>query len=91
MSIPPHDQKPSGSRRPFAWEKGEGDRTRNWWLDAHRRYFARQASRERFEVDDDILTVFERFEVVWPLAVADTIRGTVSLDAMTERRRLSNQ
>ena len=35
----------------------------------HRRYFARQASRERFELDDDILTVFERFEVVWPLAV----------------------
>jgi hypothetical protein len=25
---------------------GEGDRTRDWWLDAHRRYFARQASRE---------------------------------------------
>jgi uncharacterized protein YhfF len=46
----------------FAWDEGEGDRTRNWWLDAHRRYFARQASRERFELDDDILAVFERFE-----------------------------
>jgi uncharacterized protein YhfF len=42
----------------FAWDEGEGDRTRNWWLDVHRCYFARQASRERFEVDDDILTVF---------------------------------
>jgi uncharacterized protein YhfF len=57
----------------FAWDEGEGDRTRNWWLDAHRRYFARQASRERFELDDDILAVFERFEVVWPLDVADMI------------------
>jgi hypothetical protein len=41
-----------------------------WWLDAHRRYFARQAAREGFELDDDTLTVFERFEVVWPLDVA---------------------
>jgi uncharacterized protein YhfF len=57
----------------FAWDEGEGDRTRDWWLDAHRRYFARQASREPFELDDDILTVFERFEVVWPLDVADMI------------------
>ena len=32
------------------------------WLDAHRRYFARQAAREW--LDDDILMVFERFEVV---------------------------
>ena len=33
---------------------------------------ARQASREGFDIDDEILTVFERFEVVWPLDVADT-------------------
>lgn len=51
----------------FAWDEGEGDRTRNWWLNAHRRYFSQQASREGFEFDDDILTVFERFEIVWPL------------------------
>jgi uncharacterized protein YhfF len=56
----------------FAWDEGEGDRTRDWWLDAHRRYFARQATREGFEIDDEILTVFEHFEVVWPLDVADT-------------------
>ena len=35
-----------------------------WWLDAHRRYFARQAAREWFELDDDILTVLDRFEMV---------------------------
>jgi hypothetical protein len=53
----------------FARDEGEGDRTRDWWIDAHRRYFARQAGREGFEIDDEILTVFERFEVVWPLDV----------------------
>jgi uncharacterized protein YhfF len=55
----------------FARDEGEGDRTREWWLDAHRRFFARQAAREGFERDDAVVTVFERFEVVWPLDVAD--------------------
>jgi uncharacterized protein YhfF len=49
----------------FAWIEGEGDRSRSWWLDAHRRYFSRQAAREGFTMGDDIETVFERFEVVW--------------------------
>jgi hypothetical protein len=31
---------------------------------AYRLYFARLAGREGFELDDDILTVFERFEVL---------------------------
>ena len=47
----------------FAWDEGEGDRTRDWWLAAHRRYFGQQASREGFEFDDNI----RRFEIVWPL------------------------
>jgi uncharacterized protein YhfF len=50
----------------FAWDEGEGDRSRQWWLAAHRRYFARQASRDGFEMHDRIEAVFERFEVVWP-------------------------
>jgi uncharacterized protein YhfF len=62
----------------FAWDEGEGDRTRDWWLNAHHRHFARQASREGFEIDDDIPTVFERFEIVWPLDVADGINGPTS-------------
>ena len=52
----------------FAWDEGEGDRSRTWWLAAHRRYFARQAARQGFAMSDDIATVFERFELVWPLA-----------------------
>ncbi len=50
----------------FAWDEGEGDRTRPDWLDGHTRYFKRQAEREGFAFDPDIETVFERFTVVWP-------------------------
>jgi hypothetical protein len=46
-----------------------------WWLDAHRRDFARQAAREWFELDDDILTVFDRFEVVEIEATRGTAFG----------------
>jgi uncharacterized protein YhfF len=55
----------------FAWDEGEGDRTRSSWLNGHRRYFARQASREGFVIDDQIPTVFERFKIVWPIDAAD--------------------
>jgi uncharacterized protein YhfF len=55
----------------FAWDEGEGDRSRTDWLDGHRRYFARQAVREGFAFHDDIATVFERFTIVWPPEVAD--------------------
>jgi len=50
----------------FAWDEGEGDRTLDWWLAAHRRYFGRQAAKIGFKMHDNIETVFERFEVVWP-------------------------
>jgi uncharacterized protein YhfF len=48
----------------FAWDEGEGDRTLDYWLAAHRRYFGRQAAKIGFKMHDDIETVFERFEVV---------------------------
>jgi hypothetical protein len=40
--------------------------------------FRSQANREGFEIDDAILTVFERFEMVWPLDSADLITGPTS-------------
>jgi uncharacterized protein YhfF len=55
----------------FAWDEGEGDRSRADWLDAHRRYFARQAAREGFAMHDQMPTVFERFTLVWPREAAD--------------------
>ena len=56
----------------FAWDEGEGDRSRNWWLEAHRAYFSREAAREGFVFADDMDTVFERFTVIWPPEHADT-------------------
>jgi uncharacterized protein YhfF len=55
----------------FAWDEGEGDRTRAGWLAGHRRYFAAEAARKGFTFHDAIPTVFERFRVVWPPEVAD--------------------
>jgi uncharacterized protein YhfF len=57
----------------FAWDEGEGDRTRESWLEAHRQYFGRQALREGFDMHDNIAVVFERFEIVWPPEVADRV------------------
>ena len=59
----------------FAWDEGEGDRTRDWWLSAHREYFSAQAQREGFKMCDMIETVFERFEIVWPPGGANPTLG----------------
>jgi len=50
----------------FAWDEGEGDRTRPDWLDGHLRSFARSCARLGIAWDDDLPVHFERFEVVWP-------------------------
>jgi uncharacterized protein YhfF len=55
----------------FAWDEGEGERTREWWLSAHRRFFGRSADAQGFLMHDEIETVFERFTVVWPREIAD--------------------
>jgi len=55
----------------FAWDEGEGDRSRAFWLDAHRRCFARQAARGGFAMHDRMPTVFERFALLWPPQAAD--------------------
>ena len=55
----------------FAWDEGEGDRSRDDWLRAHRNFFSRQAAREGFDFHDRIETVFERFAIVWPPELAD--------------------
>ncbi|MFM6851293.1 MAG: ASCH domain-containing protein [Terrabacter sp.] len=52
----------------FAWDEGEGDRTRTGWLDAHTRYFNRRCAAMGVSFSEDIGVVFERFELVWPPA-----------------------
>lgn len=50
----------------FAWDEGEGDRTVHDWLDGHRRFYTRFLSARGVDLSDDMLTVFERFRLVWP-------------------------
>jgi uncharacterized protein YhfF len=47
----------------FAWDEGEGDRTRASWLDAHTRYFSRTLATAGLAFHPDIPVVFERFTV----------------------------
>ena len=46
----------------FAWDEGEGDRSLQWWRDAHIRYFASVGT----PIDDRSNVVLERFAKVWP-------------------------
>ncbi len=55
----------------FAWDEGEGDRTRDWWVEAHLRYMRRTCARLGVDVDEQLELVFERFQVVWPPTFAD--------------------
>ena len=53
----------------FAWDEGEGDRTLEWWTNAHHRYFSRHCAATGVTFSDDLPTVFVRFELVWPARV----------------------
>lgn len=55
----------------FAWDEGEGDRTRSDWLAMHVRYFTARAKAEGFAFDESMPAVFERFTLVWPPQHAD--------------------
>ncbi|HYO37395.1 MAG TPA: ASCH domain-containing protein [Geodermatophilus sp.] len=55
----------------FAWDEGEGDRTRAWWITAHLAYFRRTCAARGRDWSDELELVFERFRVVWPPEVAD--------------------
>jgi uncharacterized protein YhfF/DNA-binding CsgD family transcriptional regulator len=61
------------------WTDGEGRGDRNRWLAAIGQSFAAQARQYRFEMHDDIATLFETFDVVWPLEVANRLALLVPL------------
>jgi uncharacterized protein YhfF len=48
----------------FAWDEGEGDRSRADWLGAHTRYFTRALAAIGHDMHADIEVVFERFELL---------------------------
>jgi uncharacterized protein YhfF len=66
------DVKPlDGVDDAFAWDEGEGDRTRHDWLAMHIRYFSARSKAEGFAFDQSMPGVFERFTLVWPPGDAD--------------------
>ena len=56
----------------FAWDEGEGDRTRDAWLAGHGRYWERSCASMGLEYSQDLEAVFERFVIVWPPEHTDT-------------------
>lgn len=59
----------------FAWDEGEGDRTRDSWLADHRAFAGRRCAAQGIAIPaegvDALDTVFQRFAVVWPPHLAD--------------------
>lgn len=49
----------------FAYDEGEGDRTRAYWLSAHTSFFQRFLPTLGIEFDPDMATVFQRFDVLY--------------------------
>lgn len=49
----------------FAWDEGEGDRTRATWLDEHERFFRRYLPTLGLHFDPEMAVVFERFELMY--------------------------
>ncbi len=47
----------------FAYDEGEGDRTRSYWLAAHTGFFSRVLPTLGIEFDPEMATIFLRFEV----------------------------
>lgn len=54
----------------FAWDEGEGDRSLRSWRADHIEYFGRSCCRIGIEWSEELDTVFERFEVLWPAHAA---------------------
>ena len=49
----------------FAYDEGEGDRTRSYWLEAHNSFFLRVLPTLGIDFDSEMATVFLRFDVVY--------------------------
>ncbi len=49
----------------FAWDEGEGDRSRDDWVRGHENFFRRYLPTIGHEFRDDLPVVFERFELAY--------------------------
>lgn len=50
----------------FAFEEGEGDRSLEFWRQAHRRFFTRQCEQMNLVFRDEMPVVCERFRLIFP-------------------------
>jgi uncharacterized protein YhfF len=50
----------------FAFDEGEDDRSRDSWLEQHRKYWTRVCEARGRAWDEELEVVFERILVVWP-------------------------
>ena len=57
----------------FAWDEGEGDRSREWWLQAHREAFGRSHAALGVPMSDEIMVSFERFTLIHPSDTVSTL------------------
>lgn len=49
----------------FAAAEGEGDRSLEWWREAHWTFFSRECEELKIEPSEEMLLVLERFKVVY--------------------------
>jgi uncharacterized protein YhfF/DNA-binding CsgD family transcriptional regulator len=81
----------------FVWRSGHGTGEREHWLALMGGGFRRMAGLYRFDYHSEVGTMFETFEVVWPLGVARRIqlvaphldRGIALLRLLDEERRIA--
>ncbi|TFG63603.1 MAG: ASCH domain-containing protein [Spirochaetales bacterium] len=53
----------------FAEREGEGDKSLDWWRDAHRRCFTRELAAAGSQFSEEIPVVCEEFDMVYPLPI----------------------
>ena len=62
VNILPFDQVPAD----FAYDEGEGDRSLDYWRQAHQHFFERTFERIGGKFTRDVLLVCERFRLIYP-------------------------
>jgi uncharacterized protein YhfF len=62
----------------FAFEEGEGDKSRKWWLEAHHGFFQREADALGLEYHGGLNATFERFELVYAPELGPGLMGSLS-------------
>ncbi len=55
----------NGVSEKFALREGEGDKSLEYWREAHIKFFNEEATEYGFEFNEDLLVVLEEFEVVF--------------------------